>query len=77
MFTSLKEAFTSAPILRISDDINPFRLETDASDFATGTVLSQHDPTDKLWHSVAFYSKSLNTHERNYEIYDKEMLAII
>ncbi|KAL7277513.1 hypothetical protein ACG7TL_008434 [Trametes sanguinea] len=76
-FNSLKKAFTSAPILRIPDDVNPFRLETDSSDFATGAVLSQLDPTDKLWHPVAFYSKSLNVHERNYEIYDKEMLAII
>ena len=76
-FKTLKKAFTTAPILRIPDDENPFRLETDASEFATGAVLSQLDPTDKLWHPVAFYSKSLNSAERNYEIYDKEMLAII
>ena len=76
-FEALKEAFTTAPILRIPDDVNPFRLSTDASDFAIGSVLSQLDPTDNLWHPVAFHSKSLNVHERNYEIYDKEMLAII
>lgn len=76
-YQNLKKAFTTAPILRIPDDENPFRLETDASDFATGAVLSQLDPTDGLWHPVAFYSKSLNEHERNYEIYDKELLAII
>jgi hypothetical protein len=45
-------------------------------DFATGTVLEQLGE-DKLWHPVAFYSKSLNEHERNYKIYDKELLAII
>ena len=67
----------TAPILRIPDDENPFRLSTDASDFATGMVLSQLDPVDNLFHSVAFYSKSLNVHERNYEIYDKELLAIL
>ena len=39
-FERLKEAFISAPILRIPDDVNPFRLETDASDYATDTVLS-------------------------------------
>ncbi|KAJ3001260.1 hypothetical protein NUW54_g6545 [Trametes sanguinea] len=77
VFNSLKKAFTSAPILRIPDDVNPFRLKTDSSDFATGAVLSQLDPTNKLWHPVAFYSKSLNVYERNYNIYDKEMLAII
>src|ERR1700712_2151486 len=76
-FNSLKKAFTSGPILRIPDDINPFRLEVDSSDFATGAVLSQLDPKDGLWHPVAYYSKSLNVHERNYEIYDKELLAII
>jgi hypothetical protein len=32
---------------------------------------------DKLWHPVAFYSKSLNEHKCNYKIYDKELLAII
>jgi hypothetical protein len=76
-FQSLKQAFTSAPILRIPDDVNPFRLECDSSDFATGAVLSQLDPSDNMYHPVAFYSKSLNVHERNYEIYDKELLAII
>src|SRR5438128_7938072 len=40
-FKTLKDAFTSAPILRIPDDVNQFRLETDSSDFATGAVLSQ------------------------------------
>ncbi len=40
-FEVLKKAFTSAPILRIPDDVNPFRLSTDASDFAVGAVLSQ------------------------------------
>lgn len=76
-FQWLKDAFTSAPILKIPDDENPFRLETDASDFATGAVLSQLYPKTKLWHPVAFFSKSLNEHERNYDIYDKELLAIV
>jgi len=52
-------------------------LSTDASDFATGAVLSQKMPTTGLWHPVAFFSKSLDIHEGNYEIYDKELLAII
>jgi len=46
-----------------------FKLSTDTSDFATGVVL--------LWHPVAFFSKSLDIHERNYKIYDKELLAVI
>lgn len=76
-FEVLKKAFTTAPILRILDDVNPFRLSTDASNFAIGAVLSQLDPVDKKWHPTAFSSKSLNVHESNYEIYDKELLAII
>lgn len=76
-FESLKRAFTTAPILKIPDDYNRFRLAADASDFATGAVLYQLDPLDDEFHPVGFYSKSLNEHERNYEIYDKEMLAMI
>ncbi|KAF8657577.1 hypothetical protein AX16_002183 [Volvariella volvacea WC 439] len=56
-FDMLKQAFTSAPILRIPDDVNPFRLSTNVSEFATGAVLSQLDPVDKRWHPVAYYSK--------------------
>ena len=75
-FQALKTAFTTAPILQIPSDTAPFHLETDSSDFATGAVLEQLGE-DKLWHPVAFYSKSLNEHECNYEIYNKELLAII
>lgn len=75
-FQTLKDLFTSAPILQIPNDVAPYRLEADSSDYATGAVLEQKGD-DNLWHPVAFYSKSLNEHERNYEIYDKELLAII
>ena len=51
-------------------------MEIDASDYATGGVLSM-ECEDNLWRPVAFLSKSLNETERNYEIHDKEMLAII
>ena len=51
-------------------------MEVDASDYATkGVLLMECD--NRLWRSVAFLSKSLNETERNYEIHDKEMLAII
>ena len=75
-FQLLKDTFTSAPVLQLPNDSAPYRLETDSSEFATGAVLEQLGE-DRLWHPVAFYSKSLNEHERNYEIYDKELLAII
>jgi hypothetical protein len=76
-FDSLKAAVTSAPILTSPDNSRPFRIEADSSDFATGAVLSQQSPSDEKWHPVAFLSKSLSPVERNYEIHDKEMLAII
>ena len=75
-FTELKQAFTSAPILIMPDLTKAFILECDASDYATGAVLSQKT-SDGQTHPVAFYSKSLNNAERNYEIYDKELLAVI
>jgi len=51
-------------------------MEVDALDYAMGGVLSM-ECEDRLWKPVAFLSKSLNETERNYEIHDKEMLAII
>jgi len=54
-----------------------FRIEANSLDFTTGAVLSQQSPLDSKWHLVAFYSKLLFLVEWNYEIYNKEMLAII
>ena len=54
-----------------------YGVTADSLDFATGAVLSQQSTMDGKWHPVAFYSKSLSSIERNYEIHDKEMLAII
>ena len=48
----------------------------DASDYVMEGVLSM-EKEDGKWRPVAFLSKSLNETERNYEIHDKEMLAII
>jgi len=76
-FEVLKKAFTTAPVLRIPNDKDPFKLSTNASDFATGAILLQKDMQTNLWYPVAFFSKSLDVHERNYEIYDKELLTVI
>jgi len=40
-------------------------------------VFLQQSSEDDKWHPVSFYSKSLNNVKQNYEIHDKEMLAII
>jgi len=76
-FEDLKMAVTTAPVLMSPQDSEPFRVEADSSDFTTGAVLSQQSTTDGKWHPIAFYSKSLSSVERNYEIHNKEMLAII
>ena len=52
------------------------RVEADASEYTTGGVLSMKCEDEK-WRPVAFISKSLNKMERNYEIHDREMLAIV
>ena len=75
-FQALKDLVTSEPVLVLPDPSRPYRLEADSSDFATGAVLSQLG-SDEKWHPVAFFSKSLNDVQRNYEIHDKEMLAIV
>jgi hypothetical protein len=64
-------------VLTTPADNRPFRIEADSSDFATGAVLSQLSAEDEKWHPVAYLSKSLSETERNYEIHDKEMLAIM
>ena len=75
-FVRLKATFTSSPVLLLPDPDKRYLVEVDASDFATGGVLSQKGPDD-LWHPVAYLSKSLSEPERNYDIYDKELLAIV
>ena len=75
-FRELKERFTKEPVLAAPDLDKKMRMEVDALDYATEGVLSM-ESEDGLWRPVVFLSKSLNETERNYEIYDKEMLAII
>ena len=74
-FSSLKSQFTTAPILTYPDNNCQFRLETDASDFTTGAVLSILK--DNKWHPVAFSSHAMSPEERNYLVVDKEMLSVI
>ena len=75
----LKELITSAPILVFPNDSLPYRIEADSSDTATRAVLYQQTSLENggKWHPIAFFSKSLSPVEWNYEIHNKEMLAII
>ena len=77
VFDTLKDRITSTLILALPDNTTPYHVEADSSDFATGAVLSQQSQEDRKWHPVAFLSKSLSSVERNYEIHNKEMLAIV
>ena len=74
-FEQIKKRICSEPVLTIPIDNAPYRLEADASDYASGAVLSQK--INDKWHPIAYMSKAFNETERNYEIYDKEMLAIM
>jgi hypothetical protein len=75
-FQKLQNAITTSPVLLLPDYGKPFTLITDASDYATGAILEQEDAFGRS-HPVAYYSKSLQPAERNYEIHDKELLAIV
>jgi hypothetical protein len=74
-FKEIKEQICSEPVLTIPIDNAPYHLEADSLDYTSGAVLSQK--VNDKWHPVAFMSKALNEMEHNYEIYDKEMLAIM
>jgi RNase H-like domain found in reverse transcriptase len=75
-FVGLRDAFTTAPILRHFDEFKPVILEADASDLAFGAVVSQYGD-DGLLHPVAYHSRKFGPAELNYEIYDKELLTIV
>jgi len=75
-FNELKRIFISKLVLAAPDLDKEFRVEANASNYATGGVLSMKC-SDKKWRPVAFISKSLSDMKRNYEIHNKEMLAVI
>lgn len=76
VFDKLKQRFTTAPVLIMPDTTKPFVLECDASLVATAAVLRQQD-VNRDWHPVAYLSQSLLSAEKNYEIYNCELLTII
>ncbi|XP_073491307.1 uncharacterized protein [Aquarana catesbeiana] len=75
-FEKLKGLFTSASILKHPDPALPFVLEVDASEIAVGAVLSQRQGPKALLFPVAFFSRKLSSSERNYDVGDRELLAI-
>src|ERR1700742_267889 len=75
-FEQLKSYFVSSPVLAHYHPERTTIVETDASDYAVAAIISQVDPTTLFLHPIAFYSRSMSSAELNYEIYDKELLAI-
>ena len=75
-FDELKRVFMTRLVLAAPDLNKEFRVEADASNYATGGVLSMKG-SNELWRPVAFISKSLSDTKRNYEIYDKEILVVV
>ncbi|KAI0993189.1 hypothetical protein K3495_g14995, partial [Podosphaera aphanis] len=75
-FQKLKNHFLTAPILALFDPEHKTVLETDCSGWAMGACLSQYDSTGQL-RPVGYFSKKLSPAECNYNIHDKELLAII
>lgn len=75
-FESLKTAFTTAPVLAYFDYTKRTVVETAASNWASGGVLSQIGDEGRL-RPVAFFSAKHSAPECNYEIYDKKLLAIV
>src|SRR5260221_736647 len=73
---SLIKIATSDPVLKCPDPSKPFKLEVDASAFAIGAVLYQEDEKGKAQH-CRYYSKALNPTERNYDIWDREFMAVV
>ena len=75
-FEELKQRFTESPILAFFDPERDVVIETDVSDHNIVGVISQPDNQGRL-RPLAFYLKKLGPAECNYQIYKKELLAIV
>jgi hypothetical protein len=75
-FEFIKNAVASVPVLAMYNSTRPTHIETNASNFATGAILSQKQ-NDGKWHLITYRSSIMSTEERNYKIYDHEMLGLI
>ena len=75
-FNALVDAVCTAPVLRQPRFEEPFVIDCDASAYALGAVLQQGGEKGKL-HPVAFLSRTLDATQRNWDIYDKELFAVV
>ena len=75
-FEKLKAVLTSKPVLATPDFAKPFLVQTDASKFGIGGVLSQLDDSC-VEHPIVYLSRKLKPNEVNYSVPEKECLAIV
>ncbi len=75
-FNQLKHRFTTAPILHHPDPDLPFVVEVDASNIGIGAILSQRQGAPAKMYPCAYYSRKLTPAERNYDVGDRELLAM-
>ena len=75
-FDKLKQAMVSAPVLAHADPYQPWMVQTDASGYAIGAVLSQKQK-DGTVRPVAYWSKKLSGAPRNYSATERELMAIV
>jgi RNase H-like domain found in reverse transcriptase len=75
-FETLKKAFTTALVLTHWVPDAPILLKTDTSDYALAAILSIVSPDDRQVHPIAFHSQTFTVPELNYDVHDKELLAI-
>ena len=75
-FDTLKGKFQAALVLQLPDPYKPFMVECNTLKYASGAVLQRQD-SNRDWHPCAYLSKSFSDTERNYKIYNRELLAIV
>lgn len=75
-FVKLKEAFTTVLIVKHPNLEQQFIVEVKASDTGVGVILSQRFGEKPKMHPIGFFSKKLTPAERNYDVGDRELLAI-
>ncbi|KAL0188522.1 hypothetical protein M9458_015621 [Cirrhinus mrigala] len=75
-YDELRQRFTTAPILHHPDPNLPFLVEVDASSTGVGAVLSQRQGQPPKTFPCAFFSHKLSPAERNYDVGNRELLAI-
>ncbi|KAM0958191.1 hypothetical protein ACFX2C_023512 [Malus domestica] len=70
-FQELKQRLTQVPVLALPEDSSEFEIYTNASLSGLGCVLIQHERV------IAYTSRQLKIHERNYPTHDLELSAVV